>query len=96
MDALKAIIHFTSYVLRKDTLLNRIFVQSGWRYRVPGRSSGDSRCTRGQDDGYFSTRNRTGSDVIKAPCLGAKVVLVGRPVIYGLSIQGRDGARQVL
>lgn len=44
----------------------------------------------------FDSGIRTGSDVIKALCLGAKAVLVGRPVIYGLSIQGRDGARQVL
>jgi lactate 2-monooxygenase len=44
----------------------------------------------------FDSGIRTGSDVIKALCLGAKAVLIGRPVIYGLSIQGRDGARQVL
>ncbi|CAG8023618.1 unnamed protein product [Penicillium salamii] len=44
----------------------------------------------------FDSGIRTGSDVIKALCLGAKAVLVGRPVIYGLSIQGREGARQVL
>ncbi|KAJ5787828.1 Lipase class 3 [Penicillium paradoxum] len=44
----------------------------------------------------FDSGIRTGSDVIKALCLGAKAVMVGRPVIYGLSIQGRDGARQVL
>ena len=44
----------------------------------------------------FDSGIRTGSDVIKALCLGAKAVLVGRPVIYGLSIQGRDGAKQVL
>jgi isopentenyl diphosphate isomerase/L-lactate dehydrogenase-like FMN-dependent dehydrogenase len=31
---------------------------------------------------------RTGSDIIKALCLRAKAVLVGRPVIYGLSVDG--------
>lgn len=47
-------------------------------------------------DVLFDSGIRTGSDVIKALCLGAKAVLVGRPVIYGLSIQGREGAKQVL
>ncbi|KAJ5321479.1 hypothetical protein N7476_004481 [Penicillium atrosanguineum] len=44
----------------------------------------------------FDSGIRTGVDVIKALCLGAKAVMVGRPVIYGLGINGRDGARQVL
>lgn len=39
---------------------------------------------------------RTGVDVIKALCLGAKAVLVGRPVIYGFSIDGYNGAKHVL
>ncbi|KGO69739.1 Aldolase-type TIM barrel [Penicillium italicum] len=42
----------------------------------------------------FDPGIRKGSDVIKAPCLGAEAVLVGRPVICGLSIQGRNGASQ--
>ncbi|KAJ5092522.1 hypothetical protein NUU61_007392 [Penicillium alfredii] len=43
----------------------------------------------------FDSGVRTGVDVIKALCLGAKAVMVGRPVIYGLGIEGRHGARQV-
>lgn len=43
----------------------------------------------------FDSGVRTGVDVIKALALGAKAVLVGRPVIYGLGIGGRDGAKQV-
>lgn len=39
---------------------------------------------------------RTGADVLKALALGAKAVLVGRPVIYGLGIAGSEGARHVL
>ncbi|KAJ6122118.1 hypothetical protein N7512_004583 [Penicillium capsulatum] len=44
----------------------------------------------------FDSGVRTGVDVVKALCLGAKAVLVGRPVIYGYGIDGRNGARQVL
>ncbi|KAJ5699012.1 hypothetical protein N7462_001017 [Penicillium macrosclerotiorum] len=44
----------------------------------------------------FDSGARTGSDIIKALCLGAKAVLVGRPVIYGFGIDGRNGAKQVL
>lgn len=43
----------------------------------------------------FDSGIRTGADIIKALCLGAKAVMVGRPVIYGLSIDGRNGAKQV-
>ncbi|KAL4917722.1 FMN-dependent dehydrogenase [Aspergillus aurantiobrunneus] len=44
----------------------------------------------------FDSGIRTGADIIKALSLGAKGVLVGRPVIYGLSIDGKNGARAVL
>lgn len=44
----------------------------------------------------FDSGVRTGVDVIKALALGAKAVLVGRPVIYGLAVGGKEGAKQVL
>ncbi|OJJ43069.1 hypothetical protein ASPZODRAFT_154807 [Penicilliopsis zonata CBS 506.65] len=44
----------------------------------------------------FDSGIRTGVDVIKALCLGAKAVLVGRPVIYGLAINGKLGAKAVM
>jgi lactate 2-monooxygenase len=44
----------------------------------------------------FDSGIRTGADVVKALCLGAKAVLVGRPVMYGLGIAGQRGARHVL
>ncbi|KAL3473495.1 FMN-dependent dehydrogenase [Aspergillus californicus] len=44
----------------------------------------------------FDSGIRTGSDIIKALCLGAKAVMVGRPAIYGLSVDGKNGARSVL
>lgn len=39
---------------------------------------------------------RRGSDVIKAICLGAKAVLVGRAYAYGLAAAGTDGVAQAL
>ncbi|UDD58119.1 hypothetical protein AFCA_005585 [Aspergillus flavus] len=44
----------------------------------------------------FDSGVRTGADVVKALCLGAKAVFVGRPVIYGLAINGREGAKSVM
>lgn len=39
---------------------------------------------------------RRGTDIAKALCLGASAVLVGRPVIWGLTVAGADGVQQVL
>ena len=39
---------------------------------------------------------RRGSDVIKALALGARAVLVGRPILWGLALDGRAGVAGVL
>jgi 4-hydroxymandelate oxidase len=39
---------------------------------------------------------RRGTDVLKAVALGARAVLVGRPVLWGLAAAGEDGAASVL
>ncbi|MBS2964430.1 alpha-hydroxy-acid oxidizing protein [Actinocrinis puniceicyclus] len=39
---------------------------------------------------------RCGADAAKALALGARIVLVGRPVLWGLACAGRDGAAAVL
>lgn len=39
---------------------------------------------------------RRGTDVVKALALGAKMVLIGRPVLWGLAVDGEAGARAVL
>ncbi len=43
-------------------------------------------------DGGF----RRGTDVVKALALGAKAVLLGRPVMWGLAAYGADGVQSVL
>jgi 4-hydroxymandelate oxidase len=39
---------------------------------------------------------RRGTDVIKALALGARAVLIGRPVLWGLAVGGEEGVRRVL
>ncbi len=39
---------------------------------------------------------RRGSDVLKALAVGARAVLLGRPVLWGLAVGGEDGVRRVL
>ena len=39
---------------------------------------------------------RRGTDVLKALALGARAVMVGRPVIWGLAVDGANGVRAVL
>ena len=39
---------------------------------------------------------RRGTDIIKANALGAKAVLIGRPVIWGLTVDGEKGVSSVL
>ncbi len=39
---------------------------------------------------------RRGSDIVKARALGATAVLAGRPTLYGVAVDGEEGARHVL
>ena len=39
---------------------------------------------------------RRGTDVVKALALGARAVLLGRPLLWGLAVDGEDGAARVL
>jgi 4-hydroxymandelate oxidase len=39
---------------------------------------------------------RRGTDVIKALALGARAVLLGRPILWGLAADGERGVRRVL
>ena len=45
---------------------------------------------------YVDGGIRRGSDVLKAVALGARAVLVGRPILWGLTVNGENGAAQVL
>ncbi len=50
----------------------------------------------GKAEVYVDGGIRRGSDIIKALALGARAVLVGRPVIWGLTVTGAEGVAQVI
>ena len=45
---------------------------------------------------YVDGGIRRGSDVLKAIALGARAVLIGRPILWGLCVGGEEGAINVL
>ena len=50
----------------------------------------------GRVEVYLDGGIRRGTDVLKAVALGAKAVLIGRPVFWGLAVNGEAGVRSVL
>jgi len=44
----------------------------------------------------FDSGIRRGADVFKTLALGAKAVLIGRPFMWGLAVDGADGVREVM
>lgn len=50
----------------------------------------------GRGEVYIDSGIRRGTDVLKALALGARAVLVGRPVIWGLAVGGTDGVISIL
>ncbi|PYK68695.1 MAG: alpha-hydroxy-acid oxidizing enzyme [Verrucomicrobia bacterium] len=45
---------------------------------------------------YVDGGIRRGSDVLKAIALGARAVLIGRPILWGLCVGGKEGATSIL
>jgi len=58
---------------------------------VPSCGSGADRL-----DVLFDSGIRTGDDVLKALALGARTVLLGRPYVYGLALDGEPGVEHVI
>jgi len=50
----------------------------------------------GRAEVYVDGGIRRGTDVIKAIALGARAVLIGRPVLWGLAVDGESGVGSVL
>ncbi|MDQ3243166.1 MAG: alpha-hydroxy-acid oxidizing protein [Gemmatimonadota bacterium] len=55
-----------------------------------------SRVVNGRIPILFDSGIRGGADIFQALALGATAVLLGRPYVYGLSIAGEDGVREVI
>jgi 4-hydroxymandelate oxidase len=51
---------------------------------------------QGRCEVYLDGGIRRGTDVIKALALGARAVFVGRPVLWGLAVDGAEGVYQIL
>ena len=45
---------------------------------------------------YVDGGIRRGTDVLKAMAYGARAVLIGRPILWGLAVGGEDGVSYVL
>lgn len=50
----------------------------------------------GRCEVYLDGGIRRGTDILKALALGARAVLVGRPVLWGLAVDGAQGVQRVL
>ena len=50
----------------------------------------------GRCEVYLDSGIRRGTDILKALALGARAVLVGRPVLWGLAVDGAPGVQHVL
>jgi isopentenyl diphosphate isomerase/L-lactate dehydrogenase-like FMN-dependent dehydrogenase len=50
----------------------------------------------GRAELYVDGGIRRGTDIVKALALGARAVLVARPTIWGLALEGSDGVHAVL
>jgi len=51
---------------------------------------------KGNAEVYVDGGIRRGTDVLKALALGARAVLIGRPVIWGLALRGAAGVAEVM
>jgi 4-hydroxymandelate oxidase len=58
--------------------------------------AGIAQALSGKAEVYVDGGIRRGTDILKALALGARGVLIGRPVIWGLAVNGAEGVRDVL
>ena len=63
------------------------------RHRSPPRDRGSD---RGGLPILLDGGVRRGTDVIKAIALGASAVLIGRPYLYALAVEGAEGVRKCI
>jgi 4-hydroxymandelate oxidase len=99
---IKGILAWEDAVLAADNGIDGIIVSNhGARSEDSGRSTIDAlpeivEAVKGRIPVFVDSGFRRGSDVIKALCMGATAVCVGRPYIWGLGAFGKEGVERVL
>lgn len=99
---LKGILAWEDAVLAADAGVDGIIVSNhGARSEDSGRSTIDAlpeivEAVKGRIPILVDSGFRRGSDIVKALCMGATAVCVGRPYIWGLGAFGQPGVERVL
>src|SRR4029077_4292491 len=99
---IKGILAWEDAVIAADNGIDAIIVSNhGARNEDSGRSTIDAlpeivEAVNGRIPVIVDSGFRRGSDVVKALCIGANAVCVGRPYIWGLGAFGKSGVEQVL
>ncbi|KAJ3264840.1 Hydroxyacid oxidase 1 [Chytriomyces hyalinus] len=80
-----------------DTTPSTISVLPGIKAAVDAYyASGNSTSTSGRIEIYMDGGIRCGTDILKALALGANAVFIGRPVLWGLAVDGAAGVEKVV
>jgi len=99
---LKGILAYEDAVLAADAGVDGIIVSNhGGRSEDSGRSSIDAlpeivEAVKGRIPILVDSGFRRGTDIVKALCMGATAVCIGRPYIWGLGAFGQPGVERVL
>jgi 4-hydroxymandelate oxidase len=99
---LKGILAFEDAALAAENGMDGIIVSNhGGRSEDSGRSTIDAlpeivEAVRGRIPILVDSGFRRGSDIVKALCMGATAVCVGRPYIWGLGAFGQAGVERVM
>ena len=99
---LKGILAHEDAVLAADNGIDAIIVSNhGARSEDSGRSTIDAlpeivEAVRGRMPILVDSGFRRGTDMVKALCMGASAVCIGRPYIWGLGAFGQAGVERVL
>src|SRR5262250_96073 len=99
---IKGILAWEDAVLAADNGIDAIIVSNhGARSEDSGRSTIDAlpeivEAVKGRMPILVDSGFRRGSDIVKALCMGAQGVCIGRPYIWGLGAFGQTGVERVL
>jgi 4-hydroxymandelate oxidase len=99
---LKGILAWEDAALAAENGMDGIIVSNhGGRSEDSGRSTIDAlpeivEAVRGRIPILVDSGFRRGSDIVKALCMGATAVCVGRPYIWGLGAFGQPGVERVM